>query len=58
MTLTTNEAKKPKPPTSVKLPQELELFLREQAKEGFRSLSKEIVMRLEQSRKVQEAAHA
>lgn len=50
--------RKPKAPTSVKLPQELELFLREQAKEGFRSLSKEIVMRLEQSRKVQEAAHA
>jgi len=37
-------------PVSVKLSDELESYLREKAKTGFRSLSKEIVMRLEMTR--------
>ncbi|MDE1557370.1 MULTISPECIES: hypothetical protein [Comamonas] len=55
MTLSCIDAKKPKPPVSVKLPNDLEEYLRDQAKVGFRSLSKEITMRLEQSRKAEEA---
>lgn len=49
---------KPKAPTSVKLPADLDGYLREQAKEGFRSLSKEITMRLEWSRRAGEAIYA
>lgn len=49
---------KPKTPISVKLPAELDDYLREQAKEGFRSLSKEIMMRLEWSRRAGEALYA
>lgn len=51
-------ASKPKTPISVKLPDDLEGYLREQAKESFRSLSKEIMMRLEWSRKAGEALYA
>lgn len=58
MTSTTSSDTKRRPPVSVKLPDDLENYLRERAKHDFRSLSKEIVMRLEQSRKAQEAGHA
>lgn len=58
MTLSCIDAKKPKQPVSVKLPDDLEEYLRDQAKDGFRSLSKEITMRLEWSRKAGEALYA
>lgn len=44
-------------PTSVRIPEELGLWLRHKAVDNFRSLSSEIVARLEQSRKAEEAKH-
>ena len=49
---------KTKNPVSVKLPDDLEGYLRKQAKDGFRSLSQEIMMRLEWSRRTGEALYA
>ncbi|MEN5181780.1 hypothetical protein ABE501_18620 [Comamonas testosteroni] len=57
MSISTTSAKKPKPPVSVKLSDDLEEFLRQRAKEGFRSLSMEIKMRLEWSRQAPGGAH-
>lgn len=48
----TNTAKR-KPPLSILLPPELEAFLRKRAQQGYRSISKEIAMRLEQSRQAE-----
>ena len=38
-------------PTGIGLPRDLKAYLEEQAKAGFRSLTREIVMRLAESRK-------
>ena len=40
-----------KPPTSIALPAELQAHLQKKAAEGYRSMTQEVIMRLEQSRK-------
>lgn len=45
------------PSTSVRIPEGLGQWLRHKAVDNFRSLSGEIVARLEQSRKAEEALH-
>lgn len=42
--------KKQKSPVSLRLPDELQKYLVQQASDGYRNLSQEIVMRLEASR--------
>ena len=49
MTTNANSAKR-RPILSIQLPEDLEGYLRERADAGYRSVSKEVVMRLEQSR--------
>lgn len=44
--------------TNVRIPQDLKEWLKAQAAAARRSVTAELVMRLEQSRKAQEAAHA
>ena len=44
--------------TYIRIPEELKLWLQEQAKESRRSFTSEMVYRLEQSRKQQEPQHA
>lgn len=46
---------KQKPPVSVRLPDDLQAFLLKEAETGWRSLSREIIKRLEESRQRQEA---
>lgn len=43
------------PPTSIRMPAELKVWLGKQAVANHRSLSNEVVFRLEQSRKEQDA---
>ncbi|MET3459783.1 hypothetical protein [Variovorax atrisoli] len=45
-----NAKQKQKPPVSLRLPDSLQEFLVAEAAKGWRSLSREIVMRLEESR--------
>jgi len=52
MTTKPKPTKPRKAPFSLALTDELEAFLRAKADAGFRSLTKEITMRLEQSRKL------
>lgn len=49
---------KPRAPSPVRIPEELKQWLKHQAVDNFRSLNSEIVSRLEQSRKAEEAKHA
>ncbi|MET3441354.1 hypothetical protein ABIC94_002112 [Variovorax paradoxus] len=49
----TNLKTKQKPPVSLRLPDSLQDFLTAEAGKGWRSLSREIVMRLEKSREQQ-----
>ncbi|MDP9908694.1 hypothetical protein J2W27_000787 [Variovorax boronicumulans] len=51
-----NTTKKQKPPVALRLPDELQDFLTQEAAKGWRSLSREIVMRLNESRERQLAA--
>ena len=44
-------------PSPVRLPEELKQWLKHKAVDNFRSLNSEIVARLEQSRKAEEAPH-
>ncbi len=44
-------------PTSVRMPEGLAQWLKHKAVDNFRSMSGEIVARLEQSRKAEEAQH-
>lgn len=46
------------PPSPVRLPSDLKKWLQHQAVDAGRSLNKEILVRLEQSRKAQEGQHA
>jgi hypothetical protein len=39
-----------KPPTSIALPAELQVYLQKKAAEGYRSMTQEVIMRLEQTR--------
>lgn len=49
--MTTNaKLTKRRPILSIQLPRDLEAYLRERADAGYRTVSKEVVMRLEQSR--------
>jgi hypothetical protein len=58
--MTTSKVKPPKrkPPFSLVLPDDLEAFLRAKAGMGYRSMTKEITMRLEQSRMFDEQPSA
>lgn len=44
-------------PSPVRLPEDLKQWLKHKAVDNFRSLNSEIVARLEQSRKAEEAQH-
>lgn len=46
------------PPLGVRMPDELKLWLKHQAIDNRRSLNGEILVRLEESRRQQEKAHA
>lgn len=48
---------KSRSPSPVRLPEELKQWLKHKAVDNFRSLNSEIVARLEQSRKAEEAPH-
>lgn len=39
-----------KPPTSIALPADLQSYLQKKATEGYRSMTQEVIMRLEQTR--------
>lgn len=45
-------------PSPVRIPAELKQWLKHKAVDNFRSLNSEIIARLEQSRKAEEAQHA
>lgn len=45
-------------PSPVRIPEELKKWLKHKAIDNFRSLNSEIIARLEQSRKAEEALHA
>lgn len=51
------QGNKTRTPTPVRLPDELRQWLKHKAIDNFRSLNGEIVARLEQSRKAEEAQH-
>lgn len=51
------EGNKNRAPTPVRIPEELKQWLKHKAVDNFRSLNSEIVARLEQSRKAEEAKH-
>lgn len=48
------QAKKRKPPLSLVLPDDLQKYLQDKAAAGYRSVTKEITMRLEQSRQAEQ----
>lgn len=52
------QGNKQRAPSPVRIPEELKQWLKHQAVDNFRSLNSEIVSRLEQSRKAEEAKHA
>lgn len=52
MTMNSKKAKR-RPVLSIQLSEDLEAYLREHAEAGYRSLSKEVAMRLEHSRQVE-----
>lgn len=51
------EGNKHRAPSPVRMPEELKQWLKHKAVDNFRSLNSEIVARLEQSRKSEEAKH-
>lgn len=51
------EGNKTRAPSPVRLPDDLKRWLKHKAVDNFRSLNSEIVARLEQSRKAEEAQH-
>lgn len=51
------QGNKQRAPSPVRIPEELKQWLKHQAVDNFRSLNSEIVSRLEQSRKAEEAKH-
>lgn len=56
---TMTEVKTPTPtPLVVRMPDELRLWLKQQAVDNRRSLNSEVLFRLEESRRQQEKAHA
>lgn len=48
---------KQRAPSPVRIPEELKIWLKHKAVDNFRSLNSEIIARLEQSRKSEEAQH-
>lgn len=51
------QGNKDRAPSPVRLPEELKKWLKHKAVDNYRSLNGEIVARLEQSRKAEEAQH-
>lgn len=51
---TTSPPRKRRPPFSLVLPEDLESYLRARAGAGYRSITKEIAMRLERSRELEQ----
>ena len=51
------ESTKSRAPSPVRLPEDLKQWLKHKAVDNFRSLNSEIIARLEQSRKAEEAQH-
>lgn len=51
------EGNKTRAPSPVRLPEDLKQWLKHKAVDNFRSLNSEIIARLEQSRKLEEAQH-
>lgn len=51
------QGNKDRAPSPVRLPEELKKWLKHKAVDNYRSLNSEIVARLEQSRKAEEAQH-
>lgn len=51
------QGNKTRAPSPVRLPEELKQWLKHKAVDNFRSLNSEIIARLEQSRKAEEAQH-
>lgn len=52
------QGNKSRAPSPVRIPEELKQWLKHKAVDNFRSLNREIVARLERSRKEDEAQHA
>lgn len=51
------QGKKTLAPSPVRLPEDLKQWLKHKAVDNFRSMNSEIIARLEQSRKAEEAQH-